>query len=187
MASFSLSELNKEKIIQFDLFNSGKTRSYSDIENGDYIEDYNCMAHAFGAYEWLIPLKIDEEDAGDIIEELGIEYSDELCDRLWEDLEFQNYDTPILLKLAVERMLKTFPELHQIKSFDELEDDEYGIVYAAGGGDFHFGKYENGIWTHKIGDNPIEEVDCEDDVFGDRYDSKRFYFAMKKGEVRYER
>ena len=71
-------------------------------------------------------------------------------------------------------------------SIDELKDDEYGIVYAAGGGDFHFGRYEDGVWTHKRGKSRIEEVDCEDDVFGKRYNSKRFYFAMKKGEVRYE-
>ena len=78
------------------------------------------------------------------------------------------------------------PDLRRIKSFDELKDDEYGIVYAAGGDDFHFGRYEDGVWTHKRAKSRIEEVDCEDDVFGKRYNSKRFYFVMKKGEVRYE-
>ena len=83
-------------------------------------------------------------------------------------------------------MLKTFPDLRRIKNFNELKDDEYGIVYATGGDDFHFGKCEDGIYSHKIGHLWAEKAETEDDIFGYRYNSKRFRFAMKKGAIRYE-
>lgn len=182
--SLTLGRISEYDVEDFDVFNHQNTRTEEDIKNS--ASCYNCMSYAFGAYEWLLPLDRHEEDPGDILEELGIECTEELCDRIWEALELGIYEDNILMKLAIERMLTMFPDLRRIKSFDELEDDEYGIVYAAGGGDFHFGRYENEVWTHKMGDLRIEEVGCEDDVFGSRYDSKRFYFAMKKGEVRYE-
>ena len=144
------------------------------------------MAYAFGAYEWLLPLDTWSEDADDILEELGIEYTEDLWDRIRDALAAHIYGDNILMKLAIKRMLAMFPGLRRIKFFDELKDDEYGIAYAAGGDDFHFGRYEDGVWTHKRGGSRIEEVGCEDDVFGKKYNSKRFYFAMKKGEVRYE-
>lgn len=182
--SLTLGRISEYDVEDFDIFNHQNTRTKEDIKNST--GSYNCMAYAFGAYEWLLPLDTWDEDAGDILEELGIEYSEELCNRIWDALECNAFDDNILMKLAIERMLAMFPDLRRIKSFNELEDDEYGIVYAAGGRDFHFGRYEDEVWTHKKGGLRIEEVNCEDDVFGSRYDSKRFYFAMKRGKVRYE-
>ena len=94
--------------------------------------------------------------------------------------EEQGYGNPTALRLATKMMLAAFHDLRQIDSFDELQDGEYGIVYAAGGGDFHFCRYEDGVYTHKMGANWIEEVDHYDDAFGDRYDSKRIFFAKRK-------
>lgn len=182
--SLTLGRISEYDVKDFDIFNHRNTRTEEDIKKSTGC--YNCMSYAFGAYEWLLPLDTWSEDAGDILEELDIEYTEDLCNRIWDALAFNIYEDNILMKLAIERMLSMFPDLRRIKSFDELKDDEYGIVYAAGGGDFHFGRYEDGVWTHKRGRSRIEEVDCEDDVFGKRYNSKRFYFAMKKGEVRYE-
>lgn len=185
--SFALGWISEYDIEDFDVFNHQNSRTEEDIK--DTFGDYNCMAYVFGAYEWLLPFDIWNENAGDIIDELGIGYdydNRKLCKKIQDALDNGDYDFPILIKLAIERMLTTFPDLRRIKSFDELKDDEYGIVYAAGGGDFHFGKYEDEVWTHKKGNLEIQEVKCEDEVFGYRYDSKRFYFAMKKGEVRYE-
>lgn len=34
-----------------------------------------------------------------------------------------------------------------------------------------------------MGSLDAEDVECEDDVFGDRYDSRRVYFAMKFSEI----
>ena len=182
--SLSLGRISGYDVEDSDLFNHQNTRTEEDIKNS--ITCYNCMAYAFGAYEWLLPLDTWREDVDDILEELGIEYTEDLWDRIWGALSSYIYEDDILMKLAIERMLSMFPDLRRIKSFDELKDDEYGIVYAAGGGDFHFGRYEDEVWTHKRSKSRIEEVDCEDDVFGKRYNSKRFCFAMKKGEVRYE-
>lgn len=182
--SLTLGRISEYDVKDFDIFNHQNTRTEEDIKKSTGC--YNCMSYAFGAYEWLLPLDTWCEDAGDILEELGIEYTEDLCNRIWDALAFNIYEDNILMKLAIERMLAMFPDLRRIKSFNELKDDEYGIVYAAGGGDFHFGRYEDGVWSHKRGKSSIEEVDCEDDVFGKRYNSKRFYFAMKKGEVRYE-
>lgn len=182
--SLTLGRISEYDIEVFDVFNHQNTRTEEDIE--DSTSHYNCMSYAFGAYEWFLPLDTWNEDAEDILEELGIRYTKELCDRISESLEWNIFEDNILMKLAIERMLAMFPDLRRIKSFDELEDDEYGIVYAAGGGDFHFGRYEDGVWTHKMGKLCIQEVDYEDDVFGERYDSERFRFAMKKGRVRYE-
>ena len=77
-------------------------------------------------------------------------------------------------------MLKTFPDLRVVEDFDELKEDEYGISFACSYDDFHFGKYEDGIWTAKCGGFPIHEYENEDEVFGDEYDSPRMRFAIKK-------
>lgn len=185
--SLTLGRISGYEVEDSDLFNHQNTRTEEDIKNSTTC--YNGMAYAFGAYEWLLPLDTwseDVEDVDDILEELGIEYTEDLWDRIRDALEAHIYEDNILMKLAIKRMLAMFPDLRRIKSFDELKADEYGIVYAAGAGDFHFGRYEDGVWTHKRAKSRIEEVGCEDDVFGKEYNSKRFYFAMKKGEVRYE-
>lgn len=182
--SLTLGGISGYDVEDSDLFNHQNTRTEEDIKNSTTC--YNCMAYAFGAYEWLLPLDTWSEDVDDILEELGIEYTEDLWDRIRDALAAHIYEDNILMKLAIKRMLAMFPDLRRIKSFDELKDDEYGIAYAAGGDDFHFGRYEDGVWTHKRAKSRIEEVGCEDDVFGKEYNSKRFYFAMKKGEVRYE-
>ena len=180
----TLNFMVKEEIEENDVFNRNNSYDYSELISD--FGDCNCMSYVFGAYEWMIPLDTEFEDATDILEELGIDYDEDLCAAIGNALDDLIFEYPLLIKLAIERMLKTFPDLRRIKNFNELKDDEYGIVYAAGGGDFHFGKYENGVYSHKMGDLSAEEVETEDDIFGYRYDSKRFRFAMKKGVVRYE-
>lgn len=186
--SLTLGGISEYDVEGSDLFNHQNTRTEEDIKNSTTC--YNCMAYAFGAYEWLLPLDTwseGAEDVDDILEELGIEYTEDLWDRIRDALVAHIYGDNILMELAIKRKLVMSPSrLRRIKSFDELKDDEYGIVYAAGGDGFHFGRYEDGVWTHKRAKSRIEEVGCEDDVFGKEYNSKRFYFAMKKGEVRDE-
>lgn len=182
----TLNFMDKEEIEEKDVFNRNNSHNYSELTSS--FNDCNCMSYVFGAYEWMIPFDIDIgiEDTTDILEELGIDYDEDLCAAIDNALDCLTFEHPLLIKLAIERMLKAFPDLRRIKNFNELKDDEYGIVYAAGGGDFHFGKYENGIYSHKMGNLSVKEVKTEDDIFGHRYDSKRFRFAMKKGVVRYE-
>ena len=154
--SLTLGRISGYDVEDSDLFNHQNTRTEEDIKNSTTC--YNCMAYAFGAYEWLLPLDTWSEDVDDILEELDIEYTEDLWDRIQDALAAHIYENDILMKLAIKRMLAMFPDLRRIKSFDELKDDEYGIVYAAGGDDFHFGRYEDGVWTHKRAKSRIEEV-----------------------------
>lgn len=191
--SLTLGWITEYDIDDLDIFNHQNTRTEEEIKNSPGC--YNCMSYAFGAYEWLLPIDSGYDEAGEIVEELigygclngdTHDFSDAFYERIYEALRYGLYNYDILMKLAIERMLRSFPDLRRIKDFSELQDDEYGIVYAAGNGDFHFGRYEDGVWSHKMGSYPIEAVNNEDEVFGIRYNSKRFRFAMKKGEVRYE-
>lgn len=128
-----------------------------------------------------------EENITDILEELGVSKTDndyyEIGNEIYNALWDSQYDNEWVMKLAEQRMLKSFKGLRKITSFDELKDDEYGIVYACGGGDFHFVRYEDGVYSHKMGGEPICTLDSEDEGFGYRYDSRRIYFAMKNSEV----
>lgn len=183
--SLTLGWIHKCDIKELDVFNHQNTRTKKDIKK--LIGQYNCMSYVFGAYEWLLPFDPYREDAEDILSELNIDdYDDILYNEVWDALDETNYSNAILMALAVKRMLKMFPDLRQIESFDDLEDDEYGIVYAACDYDFHFGRYDDGIWSHKVGNGPIYQEESEYDIFEEKYYSQKFYFAMKKGEVRYE-
>ena len=64
--------------------------------------------------------------------------------------------------------------------FDDLDSDEYGVVFACGDDDFHFGRYDEGSYSHKQGSYQVEIAANEDEIFGDRYYSDRIYFAKKK-------
>jgi len=181
---FALFNFTLKDVNEVDLFNKQNSRTQDEILENP--EEYNCMSYAFGAYEWLLPFDHCERTY-DILDELDIQPSLSTVKEIRDCLEDWGYNHPILIKLAIERMLETFPDLRRIKSFDELKEDEYGIVYATSWtGDFHFGRYEDGQWSHKQGWSPVAQVESEDEVFGMRYNGKGFRFAMKKGEVRIE-
>lgn len=109
-----------------------------------------------------------------------------------EERELGKWSSDNCVILSVFIMLSVFPWLRKIESMDELNNDEYGIIFAVGHHDFHFVRYDNGIYTHKMGPCPIEEVDdwrkafyC--DWFSDeemRYDKGHVFFAAKKPEYR---
>lgn len=171
----SLNELTPEQIEKLDIFNSYDTHS------DDECCDYNCMGYAFHSYGWLLPFDGDCDKVEDILEELNIDdITEDEKEDLSQDLYNDIYDNPTLIQLAITRFLRIFPELRLIDSFDELKENEYGIVYATCSEDFHFGIYENGTYSHKMGSLPIQVAEDEDKIFYGRYDSKRFYFAMKK-------
>lgn len=73
-----------------------------------------------------------------------------------------------------------FKDVRRIRSLDEVNSDEYGIVMAFAEDDFHFVKVEEDRISHKMGMCEIDEIDTIDEGFGNRYISKRFYFAKKK-------
>lgn len=85
-------------------------------------------------------------------------------------------------------MAKVFPWVRIVESWSELEDNEYGVIFAVGDWDFHFVRRDvcNGEirWSHKMGGGPVEELDCPNDGFGNRYDSKRIFLAVVKEDYR---
>ena len=164
------------------------------IANGDFISDeiyqednaesFNCMGYAFGCYAWMLPLDAYFEDGSDI----AIEYSrnnggmtDAMIDEsIIDAVDSAYYANDYLMEVFVDRILKDFSDVRVINDFDELDSDEYGVVFACGDDDFHFGRYDEGIYSHKQGSYQVEIVGNEDEIFGDRYYSDRIYFAKKK-------
>lgn len=164
------------------------------IANGDFISDeiyqednaecFNCMGYAFGCYAWMMPLDAYFEDGSDI----AIEYSrnnggmiDAMIDEsIIDAVDSAYYANDYLMEVFVDRILKDFSDVRVINDFDELDSDEYGVVFACGDDDFHFGRYDEGIYSHKQGGCTVEIVRSEDEIFGDRYYSDRIYFAKKK-------
>ena len=164
------------------------------IANGDFISDeiylednaecFNCMGYAFGCYAWMMPLDAYFEDGSDI----AIEYSrnnggmtDAMIDEsIIDAVDSAYYANDYLMEVFVDRILKDFSDVRVINDFDELNSDEYGVVFACGEDDFHFGRYDEGIYSHKQGCYEVEIAGNEDEIFGDRYYSDRIYFAKKK-------
>ena len=164
------------------------------IANGDFISDeiyqednaegFNCMGYAFGCYAWMLPLDAFFEDGSDI----AIEYSrnnggisDAMIDAsIIDAVDSAYYANDYLMEVFVDRILKDFSDVRVINDFDELDSDEYGVVFACGDDDFHFGRYDEDIYSHKQGSYDVEIAGNEDEIFGDRYYSDRIYFAKKK-------
>lgn len=164
------------------------------IANGDFISDeiyqednaegFNCMGYAFGCYAWMMPLDAYFEDGSDI----AIEHSrnnggmsDTMIDEsIIDAVDSAYYANDYLMEVFVDRILKDFSDVRVINDFDELDSDEYGVVFACGDDDFHFGRYDEGIYSHKQGGYEVEIAKNEDEIFGDRYYSDRIYFAKKK-------
>lgn len=97
-----------------------------------------------------------------------------------------NYFTPTALQIAALNMLKAFPDMRKIKSWEELKPDEYGIAYRGNRHDFHFIKYDQitNKYTHKLGYQAVEEISSLKEGFnpeaGFQYDSETIYFAKKR-------
>ena len=163
------------------------------IANGDFISNeiyqednvgcFNCMGYAFGCYAWMLPLDAYFEDGSNV----AIEYSrnnggisDSMIDESIDAVDSAYYANDYLMEVVVDRILKDFSDVRVINDFDELDSDEYGVVFACGDDDFHFGRYDEGIYSHKQGCYDVEIAGNEDEIFGDRYYSDRIYFAKKK-------
>ena len=179
-------------VVTLDDMNTTEVREA--IANGDFISDkiyqednaecFNCMGYAFGCYAWMMPLDAYFEDGSDI----AIEYSrnnggisDAMIDEnIIDAVDSAYYANGYLMEVFVDRILKDFSDVRVINDFDELDSDEYGVVFACGDDDFHFGRYDEGIYSHKQGGYEVEIAGNEDEIFGDRYYSDRIYFAKKK-------
>ena len=145
-------------------------------------EEYNCAAYALGLTDWVYPVNPYEEKPEDVAREFGSD--DEEISKSIADASYAAiYDNPYMMQLVVKRLLSLFDGLRLIKDFSEVKEDEYGIVYATNSLDFHFGRYDNGILSHKTGSEPPCVVDDIEKIFEtdeELYDSERYFFAMKK-------
>ena len=186
----------------YDALNSERIRD----DTTEEFDDYNCFGFALGTYNWGVPYithsYLDELKESNIIKNSDIvEYELQMVEeiaviakeRFHVDLEYDTIATicdvimngdfadTFALEIAKRHMLSTFKDLRLIGSFDELEKDEYGIVYAGGNFDFHYAKYipSEKCYIHKMGRLEPEIIFNEEDVFGERYCSKRLYFAKK--------
>lgn len=104
-----------------------------------------------------------------------------------------DWDDEDSFDLSVYIMLHSFPWLRLVDSFDELDEDEYGVAFAIGNGDFHFCRYDDGIYSHKMGGCAIEEVESYEKAFesnwgwdNPRYNIGPALFAAKKEHLRKE-
>lgn len=202
---------------EYDSFNQDNSRDYENAYVGSYncfgfaLGTYNwgapvCIYKNTSMYEDCIYNNIDyhnkdyyiiKKETIDLIKNYFIDTYGTLANFISQKsyskfadyiMNGYNYGDSMILELANYNMLAAFPDMRRIDSFDELQDDEYGIVYAACYSDFHYGikyKGEEGYY-HKMGHSDIEWVYREDDIFGARYDSKRYYYAKKKDKNFYK-
>ena len=155
------------------------------IENDSYSPkkyiEYNCAGYALGIYDWIYPVNPFDEEPEDI----AAEFTDNAV--LYEDIldaaYCGNYERATMIELVVRRLLANFKGLRVISDFSEVEKDEYGIVYVCNNTDFHFGRYDNGILSHKTGAEPPRIVCDIQEIYSteeEDYGSGRIFFAMKK-------
>ena len=90
------------------------------------------------------------------------------------------WDNTIVAMLSKMHLLAAFPDMREVSSFDELNDDEYGIAFATRDDDFHFIRYFDGVITGKCGGLGIHEYDSiEDGLDCLGYTQNKTYFARK--------
>lgn len=90
------------------------------------------------------------------------------------------WDNTIVAMLSKMHLLAAFPDMREVNSFDELNDDEYGIAFATRDDDFHFIRYFDGVITGKCGGLGIHEYDSiEDGLDCLGYTQNKTYFARK--------
>lgn len=158
-------------------------------DEADYYEEDDTSEEAVRARK---NLEYWDERYSDMMD--GFEYLFRLCfDREYnvsDERKLDGFNNKLCLNFCIFILLRSFKWLRRISSFEELRDDEYGIVFAVGHGDFHFVRYENGIFTHKMGGTDIEVVKKWKEAFrspyGDetRYDAGHAFFAAKKEGLR---
>lgn len=90
------------------------------------------------------------------------------------------WDNTIVAMLSKMHLLAAFLDMREVNSFDELNDDEYGIAFATRDDDFHFIRYFDGVITGKCGGLGIHEYDSiEDGLDCLGYTQNKTYFARK--------
>lgn len=133
------------------------------VRNTDRL-DYNCGGYALECFSWYQPRLIDRG-----------------CRAYAFNSPSENHRST---QLSVKRMLQEFPDLRVIQSLDEVQGDEYPILFRhSSDGDFHFIKRCNdGVWRHKRGGTFIDTISKTElwGVWCHRYDGEIVILAKKK-------
>lgn len=89
---------------------------------------YNCGGFALGCFSWYCPRE-------DFFQYAFNDYAEALAKTLY----------------SMKCMLADFADLRVISSLDEVEENEYPILFRhSSDGDFHYVKRgQNGVWYHK--------------------------------------
>lgn len=130
---------------------------------------FNCAGFALGIYSWYCPRR-DGEESGR------------------EDYAFKTDEQADKATLrSVECMLKDFPTLRVVKSLEEVQSNEYAILFRhSSDGDFHYlRRGRNGVWYHKRGSTRTIDTMPKTDIFEKwcrRYDGPIVIFAKKRDE-----
>jgi hypothetical protein len=148
-------------------------------------ELYNCGGYALETYDWYDPSPLD----------INIDYYDEFIN---EDLHIDDgvvYDTIYealldgdlteshLMEYMVHNILiDVHRKIRRINDLSELQENEYGVLFRGGCDDFHFIKYEDGVFSHKMGGRKVEILDISEEWEIDwlGYTSETYYFAIAR-------
>lgn len=187
-----------------DILNTAHERNYFNT-CGFY---YNCFGYAFQSYLWLQPILtadfIDErreeegfwysneremttsnyfpEDLEDAERESLFQALDEDEDD-FDDVLYGLYSSKKAISLMIHNILNCFPDVRLVNSFDELADDEYGIIMRTGDSDFHFVRYnpKSGYYSAKNGAFGVTRADNAEELFADgSYYYGETLFAKKR-------
>lgn len=101
------------------------------LRNSDK-EEYNCAGYALECFSWYVP------------------YPENGCHFLGY---YSDQEAARKTELAVQTMLDDFPTLRVIHTLNEVQPNEYAILFRLRrDGDFHYIKHcGDGQWRHKMG------------------------------------
>lgn len=124
---------------------------------------YNCGGYALECFSWYLP---------------RLKYSGHYS----FGTHSKNHRSTMY---SVKCMLKEFPDLRIIHSLDEIQEDEYPILFRhSSDGDFHYIKRCNdGVWRHKMGGTyPIRVMPKSQlwSIWCHRYNGEIVMLAKKK-------
>lgn len=166
----------------FDYLNTKGRRNI----NNTHIDAYNCGGYALDTFSWFYPyssqsvrernifkLFFSGKTVSEVLEILVSEDAASICSkfgskvRLIEDIsELREGEVGVAYRIR----------LHLLNGFETLTEDEvvggldgFEIDYEAEDYfdyDFHFRRFENGVWTEKCGMSEITEVEVMEDEYG---------------------
>lgn len=132
-----------------------------DVSNTDR-QEYNCGGFALETFSWYIPYDGDD---------------------YFELVDYYDEDLSLVTEHCVNHMLNEVPGLRLINAVSDARKDEKVVLFRVGPTDFHYVKYEDGEYLHKIGSTPIMSM-SEEEVYSrawcyGKYNGEIVIFALK--------